>query len=114
MCLSGPQIFLGYFFFEVSVEKYLVTVFYIDSNQWNSQIFEGTNVKNLVILSQYYLQHIAGTFKSTKSEKGGQGPIPNPSIATQGHAWVSDGWYWVGIFEKKKIEKKIISTFLLI
>ena len=68
-------------------------MYYIDSNQWNSQIFEGTNVKDLAILSQYYLQHIAGTFKSTKSEKGGQGPIPNPSIGTQDHAWVSDGWY---------------------
>ena len=68
---------------EVSVEKYLVTVYYIDSNQWNSQIFEGTNVKDLAILSQYYLQHTAGTFKSTKSEKRGQGPIPNPSIGTQ-------------------------------
>ena len=99
MSIRTPN-FSRIFFFEVSVEKYLVTVYYIDSNQWNSQIFEGTNVKNLAILSQYYLQHIAGTFKSTKSEKGGPGPIPNPSIATQGHAWVSDGWYWVGIFEK--------------
>ena len=71
--------------------------------------FEGTNVKNLAILTQYYLQHIAGIFKSTKSEKGGQGPIPNPSIATQGHAWVSDGWYWVAksikILKKKKKKK---------
>ena len=85
-------------------------MYYIDSNQWNSQIFEGTNVKNLAILSQYYLQHIAGTFKSTKSEKGGQGPIPNPSIGTQGHAWVSDGWYSVAkaikILKKKKKKKK--------
>ena len=116
---QDPKIFLGYFF-EVSVEKYLLTVYYIDSNQWNSQIFEGTNVKNLAILSQYYLQHIAGTFKSTKSEKGGQGPIPNPSIATQGHAWVSDGWYWVAKsikiwknFEKKKFFSICFQKYLL-
>ena len=103
MCLSGPQNFSRIFFLKFQFRN---TVYYIDSNQWNSQIFEGTNVKNLVILSQYYLQHIAGTFKSTKSEKGGQGPIPNPSIDTQGHAWVSDGWYWVAksikILKKKK------------
>ena len=49
------------------------------------------SIKNLAILCQYYLQHIAGTFKSTKPEKGGPGPITSPSIGTQGHAWVSDG-----------------------
>ena len=75
----------------------------------------GSKCKNPAILSQYYLQHIAGTFKSTKSEKGGPGPIPNPSIATQGHAWVSDGWYGAGIFEKKieKKKKKKIKNFYL-
>ena len=72
----------------------------------------GSKCKNPAILSQYYLQHIAGTFKSTKSEKGGPGPIPNPSIATQGHAWVSDGWYWVGIFEKKKLKKNNFNIFI--
>ena len=34
---------------------------------------------------------IAGTFKSTKPEKGGPGPITSLSIGTQGHAWASDG-----------------------
>ena len=79
-------------------------MYYIDSNQWNSQIFEGTNVKHLATITQYYLQHIAGMFKSTKSEEGGQGQIPHPSLATLGHAWVSDGWYWVA--KSIKILKK--------
>ena len=66
----------------------------------------GSKCKNPAILSQYYLQHIAGTFKSTKSEKRGQGPIPNPSIGTQGHAWVSDGWYSVAKSIKNLKKKK--------
>ena len=90
----------------------------IGSNQWNTQIFEGTNVKNLAILSQCYLQHIAGTLKSTKSEKGGQVPTPNPSIGTQGHAWVSDGWYSVAkpikILKKKNFFFFFFFFFLFI
>ena len=83
-------------------------MYYIGSNQWNTQKFEGANVKNLAILCQYYLLLIAGTFKSTKSQKGGPGPIPNPSIGMQGHAVVSDAWYWLAKLKKslKKFKKR--------
>ena len=74
----------------------------------STQVFEGKNANNLAISFQYYLLLTgSGIFKSTKSKKWGPGPITKPSIGTQGHAMVSDGWYLVAesiTFWKKKMK----------